>query len=203
MKKLEIEAVLFDLDGVLIDSFTTQYLATKSLIEKIGIKLSEEKFRKNLWGEFVENSLKRYFKESWKEAEVEYENKIAEFLRYTKLFPETIKVLEELKKKNIKLGIVTSNIKTVAKKFLVYAKIEHFFDVLISGEDCEPKPAPDGILVAIKSLKVSAERTIFVGDNWQDVEAGKSAGCFTIAVGNHLERADAKISRIGELLRFV
>ena len=60
------------------------------------------------------------------------------------------------------------------------------FGSVITGEDiANQKPAPDGVLLVARQLNVDPQECVFVGDSPADIEAGKTAGMATVAVGWH------------------
>jgi len=67
-----------------------------------------------------------------------------------------------------------------------------------------PKPASDGIIKACEFLKIKSSEAIYIGDNCQDIIAGKSAGCFTLGITTtssreKLEGADLVIDNLSQL----
>ena len=63
---------------------------------------------------------------------------------------------------------------------VINQRIGRDLGVIVAREDAEPKPAPDGVLLAIEKLGVNNENTLMVGDFRFDIEAGKAAGCRTV-----------------------
>jgi len=104
-----------------------------------------------------------------------------EFEDLVKLYPNTISVLEELKGK-YKLGLIASTSKEVTMKLLKDFGILKYFNIVVSGEETKPKPAPDPILKGCEVLGVKPGETLYVGDTSSDIGAGKAAGCTTVIV---------------------
>jgi HAD superfamily hydrolase (TIGR01509 family) len=92
-------------------------------------------------------------------------------------------VLQILKKKRKKVGIITRNHRAVALKVLKRCGLEQYVDLLLARDDVERvKPHPDHVLEAIKKLGSVPEKTVVLGDHHYEIEAGNEAGCFTIGV---------------------
>ncbi|MBU7014060.1 MAG: HAD-IA family hydrolase [Theionarchaea archaeon] len=92
-------------------------------------------------------------------------------------------VLQILKKKKRKVGIITRNHREVACRVLKRCNLEQYVDLLLARDDVERvKPHPDHVLEAIKRLGSEPEKTVVLGDHHYEIEAGNEAGCFTIGV---------------------
>lgn len=96
------------------------------------------------------------------------------------------KLFEYLHSKNIKIGIVSNDLRE---------NIEYLvkdYDVLIGYGECEPKPSPNSINLALKKLKVRASEAIYVGDSKTDMLAAKAAGVKAVGLGfKKLKKAGA------------
>jgi phosphoglycolate phosphatase len=98
-----------------------------------------------------------------------------------RLIPGAGKTLENLKKKGIKVGIVTRNCEDAVRK--VFPNIDEFCDVFISRNSVKKvKPHPDHLSSTIKALGVSGEEAVMIGDHPTDIQAGKRVGMKTIGV---------------------
>jgi putative hydrolase of the HAD superfamily len=103
-----------------------------------------------------------------------------------KLFPETLDVLEELRRLKYRLGVI-SNFDSRVYSVMESLKIRSYFDsVTISSETGFAKPHPEIFKAAIRAAGVPGSRILFVGDNpADDVEAGAAAGLHTILIDRH------------------
>ena len=91
-------------------------------------------------------------------------------------YPETIKVLQTLKKRGAKLGIISTKYRYRIKDLLNNYLPEDFFDIIIGGEDVtEHKPSPQGLLMAIEQLQVEISDVLYIGDSTVDAEAAQHA----------------------------
>lgn len=208
-----IKAVLFDMDGVLVDSLKANYLHLNSLLRHFGKDmLSFEDYQENYWGSHFSEQIKKIFGKISKKKYVEMKNyyvKISSsFVKNQKLYPNVKSILRILRKK-YKLALVTSTLNKITKKILEYFSLRKFFDIVIDGEMVKnPKPAPDAVLLACKKLKIKPKEAVYIGDNFQDVEAGKKAGCLTIAIATtsskeELKNADKIINNLNELVKVI
>jgi HAD superfamily hydrolase (TIGR01509 family) len=104
-------------------------------------------------------------------------------LENTAINPHAEALLRELKEKGLKLGIITTKYKEPVMEVLSHFGLSELFDVVVTGyEVIRHKPAPDIVLEAAKRLRVDSRQCVIVGDSPLDVQAGKRAGSFTIAV---------------------
>jgi putative hydrolase of the HAD superfamily len=103
-----------------------------------------------------------------------------------RLFPETLEVLEELRRLRYRLGVI-SNFDSRVYSVMEGLKILSFFDsVTISSETGYAKPDPGIFEAAIRAAGVPGNRILFVGDNLaDDVQAGAAAGLHTILIDRH------------------
>ena len=184
-RKTKLKAVLFDLDGVLIDSFERQNTVFNDLRVKFGLKeIGEKEFREKLWGNSLEVNAKKYFGEyDLKELHTAYDNLVKKHVGKSKLIDRAKDVLETIKKKKIKIGLATNTTAERAANDLGFHKIKHYFDAIITADDVEkPKPYPDLIIKLCETLNVMPDETIFIGDTKNDYKAGKAAGSFVVGI---------------------
>jgi HAD superfamily hydrolase (TIGR01549 family) len=175
-------------------------------------KISFEDYHENYWGVHIKEEIKKIFRNiSQKELSkiLDYYNKnSSQFIQKQKLYPQVKNILEELKKK-YKLALVTSTLTELTKKILQHFSLRNYFNIVINGEMIEnPKPAPDAVLLACKKLRIKPEEAVYVGDNFQDVEAGKRSECFTVAITTtsskeELKDADKIINNLNELIKVI
>jgi len=100
-----------------------------------------------------------------------------------RLFPETMEVLEELRRLQYKLGVISnfdSRVYSVMKSLQI---LSHFDTVTISSETGFAKPHPEIFKAAVRAAGVPANRILFIGDNLSDdARAGASAGLHTVLI---------------------
>ena len=183
-----IKTILFDVDGTLLD--------TKSLIietiKKVftfhfsDVRLTEDEITKIFFGPPLNVSFKAYVK-----SEDELNMAISTYRKYNlELHDEFVvafsgakETLSYLKKRGIKLGVVSSKMHDVVKRGLELTGLLKYIDCVIGLDDCdEHKPSPKPILEAINALSSKPNQTLYVGDHPNDIEAGRKAGVYTCAV---------------------
>jgi HAD superfamily hydrolase (TIGR01509 family) len=185
-----IDTVLFDMDGVLIDATEWHYDALNEALEIFGFEIEREEHlarfngmttKKKLEILSLEKGLPRNLHEIISEVKQDRTLRIAA----RKCFPTAahLILLSTLKNKGLKVGVVTNSIRMTTEFMLQYSGVSKFLDVLITNEDVDqPKPAPDGYLLAMKKLESKAENTVVVEDGMHGIQAAKTAGARVVEV---------------------
>lgn len=192
-------AVLFDLDGVLIDSYRAWFHQFNDTLQHFGHEpISENVFRKH-WGQSTEEDVRIFMPErTVAQVRKYFSDNFDEYVSYLAVNPLARDTLNQLRAMRLKLGCVTNSHRMIVNKILRGTKLKEFFNVVITADDVKnPKPAPDMILRACQRLHVEPRETIFLGDTKTDVQAGKRAGC--VVVGYKMKSAPA----IKNLMQFV
>lgn len=95
----------------------------------------------------------------------------------TVLFLETKSVLAALKDADVRIGIISTKYRYRIKELLDSHFPTHFMDIIVGGEDVKtPKPSPEGLLYAIRQLRVTKAETLYIGDSTIDAETAHAAG---------------------------
>lgn len=193
----QVEAVIFDMDGLIVDNESLQFAATNRALSLYGFKISEEywvkrcvgKRSKEFFREIIEeNSL--LLQESLEELVErknsyyrEYiENEVENMIR-----PGVKQFVEFLWKNSYKLALATSagKIETEAVIGEKGLGIKDKFQVIVIGEEVKkPKPDPEIYNKVVQKLRVSPEFCLVLEDTAIGVKAAKSAGMNVIAVPN-------------------
>ncbi|WP_034452222.1 HAD family hydrolase [Butyrivibrio sp. AE2032] len=186
----DFEAVIFDLDGSLVDSMWMWKAIDIEYLQGFGIE-PPKNLQKEIGGRsFVETA--HYFKERFGiEDSVEKIgddwNKMA-WDKYTNEVPlkeGAFEFLSECEKKSIKLGIASSNSKELIEQVLSSHNIKERFVSIKSGtEILKGKPAPDVYLAVAKELDVAPEKCLVFEDLVDGIKAGKNAGMTVVAVSD-------------------
>ncbi|MEM2874435.1 MAG: HAD family hydrolase [Candidatus Hadarchaeales archaeon] len=188
-----IKAILFDLDGVLIDTVECWVRAFNDTYRKYGQReISKDEFIREYWG----HSSEKGFKHLGSDALSYCNARQIDNLWMAKPIPGAREVLELCSKK-VKLGLVTNTPKKNTLKELEMFGLKEYFDVVVTGDDVRnKKPSPDMVIEACERLGVSVDDVVMVGDTESDLLAGKSAGCRVIGVNVH---ADWMVKDMSEL----
>ncbi len=175
------KAILFDMDGVLIDSKRANRIFYQNLLEHFGYKRPAAKAVDALFGLTLSDAIRALAKGA-------PESKLNEIytvaLRDEISYPYNLvkptdkeegKILETLSKVYI-LGIVTNSDATDLKYAASFLKPDSF-KVIITAEDfSRPKPDPEPLLLAAKKLGVEPNECVYIGDLETDMEAARAAG---------------------------
>lgn len=188
-----IKAVLFDMDGVLVDSIEAWFRLFNRTLKHFGKEEFEwEAFLNKVWGGPIERDAEEFFGKPLEDVKKFYFDNFDEFKKNLKLFPNAREILIKLKDKNLKLGLVTNTPQKQANKLIEYLKLGKYFDAVVGGDEVEHgKPAPDMILKACERLGVNPKETAVVGDTIMDMMSCKAAGCLPIGFKiDGIERVD-------------
>ncbi|WP_195268533.1 HAD family phosphatase [Eubacterium sp. 1001713B170207_170306_E7] len=180
-----IEAVIFDMDGVIIDSETDYQQIELDMYAEMGLDMSEEDAVKSMGRVTVDwwRELKERFGFAQSAEELaEYENKLyLDFLfsdEQQKTMMEGVDVfLKTLKDKGYRLAIASSSTVPAINRVLELFGLEQVFDVRVSGDHVAiGKPAPDIFLRAAELLNVEPEKCMVIEDSGSGILAAKRAG---------------------------
>ena len=132
------------------------------------------------------------------------------FFTKTQVYPETESVLKELKKKNIKIGVLSNTAYGADKEYLIGStpQINQYYDVcLASTEVGFRKPHTAGFLQLLQALQVQAGDCLFVGDEPVDVIGANKAGMISVLINRSGEKRDYgqkyTISSLQDILKLV
>jgi len=192
-------AVLFDLDGVLIDSFEIWRHLLNCALDTHGKPLLTAPEFDAIWGQGMEADIRMFFPGlTVGELQAFYETRFGSFLDRLKVFPDTRPVVEELRLRGQRLAIASNSAPRIIEESLIAADLKGYFPVAVgAGGSLRGKPEPDTLLAALDGLDAKPEEAIFIGDSPYDMEAGLRAGVRTVGLN---QDGDFRISRLGELL---
>ena len=186
------QAVLFDLDGTLVDTVPLIVKTYRQVFRDLDIPWGDNEVVKYIGLPLVE--IAGHFEVKDREHFVElYQHyyKI-DHDSATKLFPGTFEIMSHLKGLGIKLGLVTSKGKPVTTRTLAFTKLDGLLDAIVTAHDViNPKPSAEPVEKALAALSVPPERAIMVGDSRFDILTGKESGTRTLGVAWGLESREA------------
>ncbi|MEV4870746.1 HAD-IA family hydrolase [Streptomyces syringium] len=108
-----------------------------------------------------------------------WETALAVAARETALFPEAVRSVRRLRSSGAAIGVVTMQPRS-RLPWLVPRELSSMFDVVVGWGDAEPKPSGAGIALALQHLRVPASRACFIGDSPSDIAAARAAGVASI-----------------------
>lgn len=199
MTERKIEAILFDLDGVLINSFESWYQAFSKMLEAYGKEeISRATFKEIFWGPDLRHNLPVL--QLGADAEEYCVKEQVKLIELIELFPDTEEVLRRAKQEyKFKVGLVTNTPRENVTKIFEHFQLSNHFDVVLTGDDVKKgKPDAEIVIKACERLNVQPEHAVLVGDTKTDYQAGKAAGCFVVGVGGN-SAGDVHIAKLDEL----
>jgi len=213
------EAVLFDLDGTLADTAPDLGGTVNMLLREEGRPERELALLRPYVSQGVRGMLKAGFDIDAKHPD--YERLADRFLAIyadrlcaeTRLFEGIPELLVYLERAGLGWGIVTNKRQRFTDPLVELLSLAGRTNCVVSGDTTpEPKPSPLPILHACQLLRCTPDRAIYVGDDIRDIQAGRAAGCMTVAAsygylgdGGSLESwgADLIIDHPAELESFL
>ncbi|ASS90271.1 MULTISPECIES: pyrophosphatase PpaX [Aeribacillus] len=181
---MNIDTVLFDLDGTLIN---TNELIIESFLHTLNYYYPGKYQREDILP-FIGPPLIDTFQRINPEKAEEMVRRYREFNHaqhdlLVKEYDHVHETVRALKEKGLKLGIVTTKIRDTVMMGLKLTEMDSFFDAIITLDDVQhAKPHPEPVLSALKLLGSEPSNALMVGDNLHDIEAGKNAGTLTAGV---------------------
>ncbi|MCX6778338.1 MAG: HAD family hydrolase [Candidatus Micrarchaeota archaeon] len=211
MPAKKIKAILFDMDGVLLDSDFMHAVLFKRAFELHGFDISLGEVRQHLGGtveQVVQKILSKHCVDDnaviARIAKYEHEH-VVDFFKYLKPKPKVDELLSELSA-SYKLALVSNDAHADARKKLSRFGLYDYFDVFVLADHVDkPKPDPEPLLKALELLGVSKSEAIYVGDREVDVQAGLAAGIQTILVGKNVTRLSPhhRVESLEHLLKWI
>jgi HAD superfamily hydrolase (TIGR01509 family) len=176
-------AALFDWDGTLVDTLAMIYRANVVALGAHGITMSRAWFREGYTPDW-----KRAYRELgvpealWDDVSGRW---AAEMTRMRpRALPWARGGLRRLRRRGVRLGLVTASTRGVVEPNLQRLNLEDAFEVLVFADDVSHgKPHPEGLLRALEAMDLPAAATVYVGDTVVDLEMARAAGAPFAAVG--------------------
>ena len=197
-----IRAIIFDVDGVLLDSFEANFLFFQKLFRRTGFTPPtrdefKPMFHFTMWD--VIKSVTR-LDDDKKVEEIWNLGRAGEFYTRNPKLSEGVAPIVRQLSKGYSLAVVTSRVQTYMFEGPL-ADLKQYFKVAIGYEDTENhKPHPEPLLLAAKQLDAKPEECAYVGDVENDVKAAKAAGMKVIIYsGEQLKEVDAQTSDFSKI----
>lgn len=207
-KILKAKAVIFDRDGVIINTEGILIDSVKKSFKKLGFTVQKEDITQLIGRSF--DVYKSYFLAKWDFDPVEY-RKLQNELFYANLdqaafFENTLELIKSLHTKKIPMAVTTSAGREGTLLILNNAKISNLFKEIVTREDCMNfKPDPEPYLTTAKKLDIEPEFCVVIEDTALGVESAKKAGMKCIAIPNEYTKnqnfslADAIVASASEV----
>ncbi|MBZ9687506.1 HAD family phosphatase [Clostridium estertheticum] len=209
-----LKAVIFDMDGVIIDSEPTHMKLENETYKKLGIEVTEDEHHSfvGATSHYMWDALKNKYKLNQPLDElIEYDrSQYFEYLNSDEceitLIEGVKELIQDLHENGVNLAIASSSplnvIEAIAKKF----QIEEYFEVFVTGDYVKKsKPEPDIFLLASEKLGESPENCVVIEDSHNGVRAAKKAGMKCVGINSDpagsqdISMADLEINSFKEV----
>lgn len=208
-----LQAVIFDMDGTLVDSEPTHKLIERELFDELGITVSEEEHEsytgttlQSFWRSLKE---RHGIAKPVDELIAKNKQKYLQYIRETKGLsptPGVIELLQRFQESGIPLALATSASREVKDNILKAFELEKFFPIQKCADDVlNGKPNPEIFLKAAEGLNIGPHRCIVFEDADNGIRAAKGAGMKAVGYTNggrnaqNLDRADLVIDRFDQV----
>ena len=181
---MTLPAILFDLDGTLIDTIELILSSARHAFEEWPVRPTDEEWVRGIGTPLVQQ-LRAYAANDDEVALLleryrRYQNEHHD--RLTRCYDDVPDVIAALAERGHQLAVVTSKASPIAHQSLEFVGLEDFFPVVVGyDETTRHKPDPEPVRVALSRLGVSPDNAVFVGDSPHDILAGNAADVMTIA----------------------
>lgn len=183
----KIKAIIFDLDGTLIDSVTDLANSVNYTLGKLDLPLHTTEEIKSFVGDGVQKLIKRSLGQTHME---KFDDAFAIFMKHygahctdnTVVYPEVAETISFLAEK-YSLAVLTNKSATFSHRILTALKIDSYFKEVLGGDSLPTKkPDPAGILYLADKWGLAPDQLVMVGDHATDIEVGQRAGCKTVFI---------------------
>ena len=215
---MEIKAVLFDMDGLMVN---TESLSTEAFINSAkaqGYNMTKEETLKVLG--FTKANIYQFWIDYFQGTNVDGKKLVDDHYEYIEnvlytVGPEKMPYVEELlkylKENNYKIAVASSSDTADIKNNLEKTKLEKYIDEIASGAEVENgKPAPDVFLLAAKRLGVDPKDCLILEDSKAGIKAGKASGAMVFMVPDMFtvdkeceDTADRILTNLGEVIEIL
>jgi HAD superfamily hydrolase (TIGR01509 family) len=209
-----LKALIFDFDGVILDTETTEALVWQSIYKSHGYELPIDEWHKTIGGYGISNfdaaehlALLSQGRLDVVSLRTRYRREADGINQASPILPGVMDMIEQAKKSGLKLAIGSSSPHSWVDGHTKRLGIYHYFDKIICRDDVPPgrtKPHPDIYLKALDQLKVSNNAAVVFEDAPNGVLAARQAGIFVVGIPNPLTvqlglKGDITVSSLAEL----
>jgi beta-phosphoglucomutase len=189
MNMKEIEAIIFDMDGVIIDSEPLHVQAEHTVCKQYGIDApwqawemfignTEYAMFEYIIQNFTDGTLSVY--ELIREKQLVFSKLISEKLR---LIPGSLEFIRWARAQCRKLALTTSSECKIQQKIFTMYSLHSYFDVIITGDKIQHgKPHPEPYLKTVEALNLAAHMCVVIEDSLHGIIAAKEAGCRVVGI---------------------
>ena len=193
-----LRGVLFDMDGVLIDSGRIWYDVLQRVVRDLGgPEVAYADFAAT-FGQGATADMRQFFEGLSRQAvTARYYEVFPDYLDGLRLMPGAVELLDALQHRGLARAVVTNTPRDLAGLMLGRFDLLQRFDTVVGSDEAPEKPAPDMIHLALGRLGLLPGEVVYVGDSASDRGATRAAGVFMFGLGHP---AEVTISRLDQLL---
>lgn len=187
-----MKAVIFDMDGVIVDSEPLWQQAEREVFSDLGVKVTDELCQITQSMTTTEVARFWYKQSPWSdtpvsEAESQVVDRVIELIqKHDCVIPDITRVVGELTSRGFRLGLATNSPYRIIPEVLARADLASAFEVISSSEfEKAGKPEPDVYLSTLKKLAVPPQKCLAIEDSNSGIVAAKKAGIKAIAFCNN------------------
>jgi HAD superfamily hydrolase (TIGR01509 family) len=187
-----IDAILFDMDGVLIDARHLHYEALNDALAPFGLEISHDAHLANFDGLSTRQKLSILSDTRGLPTglhtlinELKQKFTLAKIQSHCRPVFQHRYLLSRLVKEGYRLALCSNSVRNTVDEMMQAADLDIFFDLTLSNEDIHlPKPHPDIYLEAAKRLNVQPDRCLVVEDNVNGIRSARAAGMHVLEVAD-------------------
>jgi beta-phosphoglucomutase len=195
----KFKAIIFDMDGVLIDSYQMHKKAWNTIAKEIGFQLNDKEFKKlfgltSYEGVRTVKELKHLSDNELNDFIDRVDSTFREMFRHgVQLIDGSIDFVKLIKQKRYPIAIATSAPRENVKSFLGEVRVFNLFNVVVSGDDVHKgKPDPEIYLRTASLLQTDPKECLVFEDSLMGIESAKKAGMTCIAISSTHEKSQLK-----------
>jgi len=179
-------AIIFDADGTIFNSFGLIVQAYSHISETYGVAMPEEDEIKAKMGKPLGEMLKYFFPNIDVAMLMDTNHSfVSSNVSKATLYPGMKPLLKEMYYRGVKLGVLTNGNKTIERIIAYYNLTKYFSSIVHADRINFHKPEPNGVYLVCKEAGVSTSETVVVGDSIDDIEAGKRASVLATILIDH------------------
>jgi HAD superfamily hydrolase (TIGR01509 family) len=191
---MKIKALLFDFDGLILDTETTEFRVWQSIYREYGQEMLPETWGQVVGGYGISNfDGAVYLAElvgdgaDAQKLDARYRSQSDALILQQPILPGVVDYLDDARRLGLRLAVASSSLHSWVDTHLARLELADRFDVIICRDDVPPgrtKPHPDLFLKALDALHVQADEAIAFEDSPNGVNAARAAGIFVVSIPN-------------------
>jgi HAD superfamily hydrolase (TIGR01509 family) len=193
---MPVKALIFDFDGLILDTETPEYIAWKEIYQEQGFELPQDEWSKIVGGYGLSTFDAAEHLASLSQGRLDsaslrtrHSSESGALIHAQEILPGVLEVIHEAKGLGLKLAIASSSPHAWVDTHASRLGILQYFEVIICADDVgagRTKPNPDLFLMALNQLQIQKNEAVVFEDSPNGVKAANRAGIFVIAVPNQL-----------------